>query len=71
MPDKEYSCDYTVAFDFFKLSEEFDEMKKICVPVLASKPQGILDVKAAKAAFSEFLQAELESNQIHYIQTII
>ena len=66
MPDKEYSCDYTVAFDFFKLSEEFDEMKKICVPVLASregnKPQGILirslDVKAAKAAFSEFLQAE-------------
>jgi hypothetical protein len=41
----EYSCDYTVSFDFFKLSEEFDEMKKICVPVLASregnKPQGI------------------------------
>lgn len=41
-------------------------MKKICVPVLASregnKTQGIfirsLDVKAAKAAFSEFLQAE-------------
>ena len=45
MLELEYSCDYTVSFDFFKLSEEFDEMKKICVPVLASregnKPQGI------------------------------
>lgn len=73
MLELEYSCDYTVAFDFFKLSE-FDEMKKICVPVLASregnKPQGIfirsLDAKAAQDAFSEFLQGgSLKADQRH------